>query len=214
MHDRVGRMADAQEYEGMKLELARFSQPVLDELLTECANTCYVEGDRLIIRHLFTEKKLVPLNLFLETAPPDKAEQVVIDYGFAVKELAAANIFPGDLLLKNFGVTRHGRVVFYDYDELCFLDQVNFRRIPRPRRIEQMYSGEPWYTVAENDVFPEEFDAFMAPLGELGDAFKKHHGDLFDTDFWKEMQNVQRDGRLADFFPYRRGRVALGFSIE
>lgn len=214
MHDRVGRMADAQEYEGMKLELARFSKPVLDELLTECANTCHVEGDRLVIRHLFTEKKLVPLNLFLETASPDKAEKVVIDYGYAVKELAAANIFPGDLLLKNFGVTRHGRVVFYDYDELCFLDQVNFRRIPRPRRMEQMYSGEPWYTVEANDVFPEEFDAFMAPLGELGRVFKQHHADLFDTDFWKEMQGIQREGRLADFFPYRRGRVALGFSIE
>lgn len=214
MHDRVGRMADAMEYEEMKLELARFSQPVLDELLTECANTCHVEGDRLVIRHLFTEKRLVPLNLYLETAPPDKAEQVVIDYGNAVKELAAANIFPGDLLLKNFGVTRHGRVIFYDYDELCFLDQVNFRRIPRPRRMEQMYSGEPWYTVEENDVFPEEFDAFMAPLGDLGRVFKEHHSDLFDTDFWKEMQHLHRDGRLADFFPYRRGRVALGFSIQ
>jgi isocitrate dehydrogenase kinase/phosphatase len=212
MHDRVGRMADAMEFDHIKLDLHRFSQPVIDELLGECGNTCFIEGDKLVIRHLFTEKKLVPLNLFLESAPPEKLREVVIDYGFAVKELAAANIFPGDLLLKNFGVTRQGRVVFYDYDELCFLDRINFRRIPRPRRMEQMYSGEPWYTVEENDVFPEEFDAFMAPLGELGRLFKEHHSDLFDVTFWKSMQEMHKDSRLADFFPYRRGRV--GFSIE
>ena len=214
MHDRVGRLADAMEYDHMKFELARFSQPVLDELLNECGKTVFIEGDKLVVRHLFTEKKLVPLNLFLETAPPDKAAAVIIDYGFAVKELAAANIFPGDLLLKNFGVTRHGRVIFYDYDELCFLDQINFRRIPAPRRQEQLYSGEVWYTVEDNDVFPQEFDAFMAPLGELRRVFMQHHSDLFDTAFWKEMQQVQRDGRLADFYPYKRSKVALGFSIE
>lgn len=214
MHDRVGRLADAMEYEYLRFDLARFTRPVLDELLGECGNTVFVEGDKVVIRHLFTEKKLVPLNLYLQTADPAKAAEVIIDYGFAVKELAAANIFPGDLLLKNFGVTRHGRVIFYDYDELCFLDQINFRRIPTPRRQEQLYSGEVWYTVEENDVFPQEFDAFMAPLGELRKVFMEHHSDLFDTAFWKEMQQIHRDGRLADFFPYRRERVALGFSIE
>jgi len=214
MHDRVGRLADAMEYDHLKFDLHRFSKPVLDELLNECGNTAFIDGDKLVIRHLFTEKKLMPLNLYLESASPDKAADVIIDYGFAVKELAAANIFPGDLLLKNFGVTRHGRVIFYDYDELCFLDQINFRRIPTPRRQEQLYSGEVWYTVAENDVFPQEFDAFMAPLGELRRIFMEHHSDLFDTDFWKEMQQVHQDGRLADFFPYKRGKVALGFSIE
>ncbi|MCF8257089.1 MAG: bifunctional isocitrate dehydrogenase kinase/phosphatase, partial [Flavobacteriales bacterium] len=214
LHDRVGRLADAMEYDHIEFDLDRFSGPVLDELLNECGGSASVKGDRLVIRHLFTEKKLVPLNLLLETAPPDRAAAVIIDYGYAVKELAAANIFPGDLLLKNFGVTRHGRVIFYDYDELCFLDQVNFRRIPTPRRPEQVYSGEPWYTVADNDVFPEEFDAFMAPLGELRRVFMEHHADLFDTTFWKEMQHMHRDGRLVDFFPYRRNKVAMGFSIE
>jgi len=214
MHDRVGRLADAMEFDHIKFDLSRFTQPVLDELLNECGRAAFIEEDKLVIRHLFTEKKLIPLNLYLETAAPDKAAEVIIDYGFAVKELAAANIFPGDLLLKNFGVTRHGRVIFYDYDELCFLDQINFRRIPTPRRQEQLYSGEPWYTVEENDVFPQEFDAFMAPLGELRKVFLQHHSDLFDTVFWKEMQQIQRDGRLADFFPYKRNKVALGFSIE
>jgi isocitrate dehydrogenase kinase/phosphatase len=214
LHDRVGRLADAMEYDHLKFDLSRFSQPVLDELLNECGRTVFIDGDQLVIRHLFTEKKLVPLNLFIETASPERAAEVIIDYGYAVKELAAANIFPGDLLLKNFGVTRHGRVVFYDYDELCFLDQINFRRIPTPRRQEQLYSGEVWYTVEENDVFPQEFDAFMAPLGELRRVFMEHHSDLFDTAFWKDMQKVHQEGRLADFFPYRRNKVRLGYSIE
>jgi isocitrate dehydrogenase kinase/phosphatase len=213
MHDRVGRLADAMEYEYLEFEKSRISEEALHELLVECSETCYVEGDKVIIKHLFTERKLVPLNLYLETVDEEKGREVVIDYGSAVRELAAANIFPGDLLLKNFGVTRHGRVIFYDYDELCFLDQVNFRTIPPPRYPEQVYSGEAWYTADENDVFPEEFIAFMVPRGPLKDAFMEHHADLFTAKFWKGMQELHKQGQVADFFPYKRVKVKLGFSI-
>ncbi|MGB0918610.1 MAG: bifunctional isocitrate dehydrogenase kinase/phosphatase, partial [Flavobacteriales bacterium] len=165
MHDRVGRLADAMEYEYLEFEKDRIDEVTLHELLVECSETCYVDGDKVVVKHLFTERKLTPLNLYLEMVDEERGKAAVIDYGNAVRELAAANIFPGDLLLKNFGVTRHGRVIFYDYDELCFLDQVNFRKIPPPRYPEQVYSGEAWYTAAENDVFPEEFNAFMVPRG-------------------------------------------------
>ncbi len=214
MHDRVGRLADALEYDHLQFDLARFSEEALHELLVECSETCYVAGDKLIVKHLFTERKLIPLNIYLELVDEEQGKDAVIDYGNAVKELAAANIFPGDLLLKNFGVTRHGRVIFYDYDELCFLDQVNFRTIPPPRYPEQVYSGEAWYTATENDVFPEEFEAFMVPRGPLKDVFMQHHSDLFDVKFWKEMQQLHREGRMADFFPYKRNKVALGFSMQ
>jgi len=214
MHDRVGRLADAMEYEYLEFDKDRFSEEALEELLNECSETCYVEGDKVMIKHLFTERKLVPLNIYLDMVDEEKGKAAVIDYGRAVKELAAANIFPGDLLLKNFGVTRHGRVIFYDYDELCFLDQVNFRKIPPPRNPEQMYSGEAWYTAAENDVFPEEFNAFMVPRGPLKEAFMEHHADLFDVKFWKDMQDLHEKGQVADFFPYKRGKVKLGFSIQ
>ena len=213
MHDRVGRLADAMEYEYLEFEKSRISEEALHELLVECSETCYVEGDKVIVKHLFTERKLVPLNLYLEMVDEEKGREVVIDYGNAVRELAAANIFPGDLLLKNFGVTRHGRVIFYDYDELCFLDQINFRTIPPPRNPEQMYSGEAWYTADENDVFPEEFSAFMVPRGPLKDAFMEHHSDLFTAKFWRGMQELHKQGQVADFFPYKRGKVKLGFSI-
>lgn len=214
MHDRVGRLADAMEYEYLEFEKSRISEETLHELLVECSETCYVEGDKVVVKHLFTERKLVPLNLYLEMVDEEKGKEVIIDYGNSVRELAAANIFPGDLLLKNFGVTRHGRVIFYDYDELCFLDQINFRTIPPPRNHEQMYSGEAWYSTDENDVFPEEFAAFMVPRGPLKDTFMEHHADLFTAKFWKRMQELHKQGQVADFFPYKRGKVKLGFSIQ
>ncbi len=213
MHDRVGRLADAMEYEYLEFEKARFSKAALDELLADCSETVIVDGDKVVIKHLFTERKLVPLNLYLEMVDRERASHAVVEYGNAIKEMAAANIFPGDLLLKNFGVTRHGRVIFYDYDELCFLDQVNFRKIPPPRNPEQEYSGEAWYTAAENDVFPEEFNAFMVPAGELRETFLRHHADLLEVGFWKEMQQLHKEGHMADFFPYRRTDLKLGFSI-
>lgn len=212
MHDRVGRLADAMEFEYLEFEKARFSEEALHELLVECSQTCFEDGDKLVVKHLFTERKLIPLNLYLEMVDEEKGKTAVIDYGNAVKELAAANIFPGDLLLKNFGVTRHGRVIFYDYDELCFLDQVNFRNIPPPRYPEQVYSGEAWYTADDNDVFPEEFNAFMVPRGPLKDIFLEHHADLFEAKFWKEMQTVHKEGQMVDFFPYKRNKVKLGYS--
>jgi isocitrate dehydrogenase kinase/phosphatase len=213
MHDRVGRLADALEYEYLEFDKDRFSEEALDELMIDCSESVYVDGDKLVIKHLFTERKLIPLNLYLQMVDEEKGEAVVIDYGNAIKELAAANIFPGDLLLKNFGVTRQGRVIFYDYDELCFLDQVDFRKIPPPRFPEQEYSGEPWYTADENDVFPEEFNAFMVPAGKLRKAFMKNHSDLIDVKFWKDMQRVHKKGQVADFFPYKRTKVKLGFSV-
>lgn len=214
MHDRVGRLADAQEYEFLRFKKDRFSDEVLDELLNECGDTVHIDGDEVVIKHLFTERKMIPLNLYLQVVDEDKATRAVIDYGYAIKELAAANIFPGDLLLKNFGVTRHGRVIFYDYDELCFLEQINFRRIPAARNEEQMYSGEAWYTVNENDVFPEELAAFMVPAGPLRKAFLADHQDLLNVDFWKGMQQVHSDGKMLDFYPYMRETKLGGFSLS
>ena len=214
MHDRVGRLADAQEYEFLRFKKDRFSEEVLKELLEECGDTVHLDGDEVVIDHLFTERKMMPLNLFLQVVDEEKAKRAVVDYGYAIKELAAANIFPGDLLLKNFGVTRHGRVIFYDYDELCFLEQINFRRIPAARNDEQMYSNEAWYTVGDNDVFPEEMAAFMVPAGPLRQAFMSEHKDLLNVDFWKGMQQVHADGKMLDFYPYMRETKLGGFSLS
>lgn len=204
MHDRVGRLADAQEFEYLKFKKERFKPEVLEELLDKCSGDVYIDGDLVVIKQLFTERRMTPMNIYLDQANDEAARNVVIEYGNAIRELAAANIFPGDLLMKNFGVTRHGRVVFYDYDELCFLSECNFRYKPVPRNEEQEYSNEAWYTVAEGDVFPEEFRSFMVPKGELMDLFVAHHNDLFDAGWWRKMQEMHTRKELADFYPYPR----------
>jgi len=152
------------------------------------------------------ERRVIPLNVYVEEASGPAAEAVVLDYGNAIKDLAHTNIFPGDLLLKNFGVTRHGRVVFYDYDELSLLTTCNFRAMPRARTDEEELSPEPWFAVGENDVFPEEFVHFLGLRGGLRDAFLGRHADLFTPGFWQELQMRIREGEIFHFFPYAQQR--------
>ena len=206
VRDRVGRLADAQEFEGLEFQKDRFAPAVLEELLTECAGTVRVEGERVIMRHLYTERRVTPLNLYLRQVDEPHAIDAVLDYGQAIKDLAAANIFTGDMLLKNFGVTRHGRVIFYDYDELCLLTECRFRSIPVAPHDDEEYSAEPWFAVGERDVFPEEFRAFLALPGRLGQAFTAAHGDLLTVEYWLRMQRLAEQEAVVDIFPYKPSR--------
>jgi len=205
-HDRVGRLADAQEFEYLEFPRARFAVPVLEELLAAAPSAVAVAGDRVVVRHCYTERQVTPLNLHLARATPAAAEDAILDYGDAVKDLAAANIFAGDLLLKNFGVTRHGRVIFYDYDELCLLTDCRFRALPQARTAEEELAAEPWFYVGDRDVFPEEFLPFVLPPGPLRDVFLGSHRDLLTVKFWTDMQERQRAGEIMDFMPYRPER--------
>jgi isocitrate dehydrogenase kinase/phosphatase len=204
VRDRVGRLADAQEFEHLEFPRRCFPEELLDYLLGEAGKTVRVEGDRVVIRQLYTERRVTPLNLFLRDADETAACEVVVDYGNAIKDLAAADIFTGDMLLKNFGVTRHGRVICYDYDELCLLSECTFRRLPQPTSIEEEFAAEPWFHVGEMDVFPEEFRAFLVPPGRVRDAFLAAHGDLLDVGFWQGVQRRLAAGDVFDVFPYRR----------
>ena len=163
--DRVGRMADTLEFSKVALPRSRFSQELIAELYKEVPSLIEEDGDDLIIKHLYIERRMEPLNLYLEKVEKagrdDLVEEVVREYGNAIRELAIANIFPGDLLWKNFGVTRYGRVVFYDYDEIEYMTDCKFRRIPPPPNFEAEMSGEAWYSVSRMDVFPEEFETFL-----------------------------------------------------
>jgi len=204
--DRVGRMADTLEFSKVALPRKRFSQELIDELYREVPSLMEADGDDLIISHLYIERRMEPLNLYLEKAEKagraDKVEHAVREYGDAIRELAIANIFPGDLLWKNFGVTRYGRVVFYDYDEIEFMTDCRFRRIPPPPNFEAEMSGEVWYSVSRQDVFPEEFETFLLVSDNIRDAFMRHHPDLFDAEFWQSTQEQIRKGMMQDFFPY------------
>lgn len=204
LHDRVGRMADSHMFENFVIDAKRFSDDLIEELLREAPSKVKIQNGYLEIRHLYIEKKMIPLNLFLETATIEEAEQVIDDYGKAIKQLAAVNIFPGDLLLKNFGVTRLRTVVFYDYDEICFLTDCKFRKIPPPRSFEDEMSGEPWYSVGPNDIFPEEFTKFLIGRKDIKEIFFRLHGDLYQPEFWQQRQDKLRRGEIMDVFPYHR----------
>jgi len=208
-HDRVGRMADTHEFEFFTLDKDRFHPDLLADLLEVAPSIVHVDEDKntVTIDHLYTERRMTPLNIFLESAGPEAAEEVIDEYGNTIKQLAAANIFPGDMLLKNFGVTRHRRVVFYDYDEIGFLTDYKFRRLPESQYDdEEMYDdgGRPWFAVGPNDVFPEEFRHFLIGKEAIREIFFNFHEDLFDPKFWIQMQEKQIRGEIVDVYPYRR----------
>lgn len=205
-HDRAGRLVDAQTFEHLEFPAGRFEPALLDELLSSTSETVKRRDGSVVIAHLYTERRLRPLDLYLAEAPADAAREAVVDYGQALKDLAATNIFPGDMLLKNFGVTRHSRLVFYDYDELCPLADVRFRDLPAARDDGEEVASEPWFYVGENDVFPEEFRAFLGLRGELLEAFLAAHGDLLEPAFWRSMQERLHRGEIIDVFPYRAAR--------
>lgn len=206
VRDRVGRLADAQEFEHLEFRTGRFSPELLAYLRRVAGNTVRVEDDRVIVRHLYTERRVTPLNLYLRSAGDTAAREAIVDYGNAIKELAGADIFTGDMLLKNFGVSRHGRVICYDYDELSLLSTCHFRRLPPPASYEDELAAEPWFHVGEHDVFPEEFAAFLVPSGRLRDAFLDAHADLLTVDYWRGVQERLAAGEMFDVFPYPRDR--------
>lgn len=203
-HDRVGRMADTLEFSDAAFPLQRFSQELLAELCAVAAASLEVDGEMLFIRHLYIERRMRPLDLFLEHASPAEARSVIADWGLAVKELKAVNIFPGDLLFKNFGVTRQGRVVFYDYDEISYLTDCSFRRIPPPRYPEDELAAEPAFNVGPHDVFPEEFLTFIATNAQRRQTLLDTHPELLDYRYWQQRQKDVAAGVYANIFPYPR----------
>lgn len=212
-HDRVGRMADTQEFENFVLEKRQIAPPLMALLLEQAPGKITDLGDRIAISHLYIERRMVPLNLWFEQVKGQQLRDAVEEYGNAIRQLGAANIFPGDMLFKNFGVTRHGRVVFYDYDEICYMTEVNFRDIPAPRYPEDELSAEPWYSVAPGDVFPEEFRHWLCADPEIGPLFEEMHVDLFRADYWRGLQARIRQGHVEDVYAYRkRQRFCIRFA--
>lgn len=203
-HDRVGRLADTHEFENFVFDKDRFSEELIAELLKVAPSIVEIDENTITIQHLYIERRMIPLNLYLQEASLAEAREAVEEYGNAIKQLAAANIFPGDMLLKNFGVTRHRRVIFYDYDEICFLTDCNFRTLPEPRTHEEEMASEPWYHIGPNDVFPEEFRSFLIGRREVRQIFFELHADIFEPRFWQDLQNKIGKGEVLDVFPYRR----------
>ena len=204
-HDHAGRLIDTQEFLNLKLPIGRFEPRLLKELLEGAAKTVHREGDDLILSRVYIERRVRPLNLYVREEARDRAAAAILDYGQAIKDLAETNIFPGDLLLKNFGVTASGRVVFYDYDEVALVTDCRFRELPEPDDddFSLMDPGATRY-IGPHDVFPEEFIKFLAMAGDLRRAFLEAHGDLLTARYWRDVKNRRLAGEITHVIPYRR----------
>ena len=208
-HDRAGRLVDAQEFKRLKFPRERFSAAVLDELRSEAANTVHFEDGELLIDHMYIERRMTPLNLYVRNAARPDAERAVLDYGQCIRDLAVTNIFAGDLLLKNFGVTRHGRVIFYDYDELCAVTDCRFRDVPQAQHDEDETRAEAWFHVNDNDVFPETFIQFLGFDADLKAVFLRTHGEILTAQWWREIQQRLVEGDVMEVLPYHKHRVRV-----
>lgn len=224
-HDRVGRMADTLEYSNVAFPLSRFDDALVRELEQHAPSMIEYQRardgtDEIVVRHVYIERRMTPLNIYLQEGSDEQVEHGIVEYGNAIKELMAANIFPGDMLYKNFGVTRHGRVVFYDYDEIEYLTDCNIRRVPTPRNEEEEMSGEVWYSVGRHDIFPETFRTFLLGDARVRAAFLRHHADFFDPALWQAHKDRLLAGHVHDFYAYhanerfvnRYGNTAAGRS--
>jgi len=220
-HDRVGRMADTQEYSEVAFPRERFDDELIAEIEKFAPSQLEIsdrDGDgkaEVIIKHVYIERRMIPLNIYLqeafdtgveELAAKEQIERAVVEYGNAIKDLVAANIFPGDMLWKNFGITRHGKVVFYDYDEIEYITDCKFRKVPTPRNEEDEMSGEIWYSVGPKDVFPETFGPFLLGNDAVRGVFMQHHADLLDAAFWQNHQSRIQAGHVFDVFPYEQDK--------
>jgi isocitrate dehydrogenase kinase/phosphatase len=208
-HDRAGRLVDAQEFRRLRFPRELFAPELLEELLRETAMTVREDGPNLVFDHMYIERRMIPLNLYLRTASDKAAESAVLDYGQCIRDLAYTNIFAGDLLLKNFGVTRHGRVIFYDYDELCAITDCHFRDLPQATNEEDEMRGEAWFYVADNDVFPETFIRFLSFTDSQREALIRMHGEILTAHFWRSVQARLKEGEVLEVLPYHPHRVRV-----
>ena len=211
-HDRAGRLVDAQEFKRLRFPRSLFESALLDELLSETAGSVHADGDDLIIDHCYIERRMTPLNIYLREASPEDCSLAVLEYGQAIRDLAYTNIFAGDLLLKNFGVTRNRRVIFYDYDELCLVTDCRFRELPEAQSDEDEMRGETWYYVADNDVFPETFINFLGFDDAMRAVFLKAHGEVLTAEWWRGVQERLRADDVLEVLPYGAHRVRVASS--
>lgn len=211
-HNKAGRLVDTQEFRMLRLQKDRIDAELLEELLSEVSERVLVDEDSIIVKHAYVERRLRPLDLYLREVEHEDAVKAVLDYGNALRELAATNVFPGDLLTKNFGVSSTGRVIFYDYDELCLLTDCNFRDIPEASTYEDEMSADPWFSVGPADVFPEEFINFLGFDTKLEQCFIEAHGDLLTAAFWRDYQERHLAGEVIEVLPYGRQGASFGHS--
>jgi isocitrate dehydrogenase kinase/phosphatase len=203
--DRVGRMVDTQEFENLRFRRKRFFSQLLREFSSAASESVSIDGEYVIIRHLYVQRKVTPLPIYLmEEKDPEAIRRIIIDFGYFLKDLAATGIFPGDLFdTWNYGVTPSCRVVLFDYDDVMPLESVNFLEKPRPRdETQEMAPEENWIVADRTDYFPDEFYKHTGIPEHLKGIFRDVHQDLLTIRYWSEMKSRLRKGEIVDITPY------------
>ena len=202
-HDRVGRMTDTLEFAEVALPRARFSEDLLAKLQSNTPNKIKFVDDNVVLKHIYIERRLTPLNLYLDQQRAiDKKIAAVLDYGSAIREIAEGGIFPADMPFKNFGVMPDGKVVYYDYDELVLMTEMRPRLKPQALEDDFLFDSEISFTVDDNDFFPEELRDYLYINRELFYDFAAIHGDLFSLEFWQSAKKRAELGQFPDIYPY------------
>ncbi len=214
--DRAGRLVDTQEFSNLRFRAWRFSPDLLAEFSAAGREAVFTEDDHVVIQHAYVQRRVTPLPIYWQQEnDPEALRRVIFDFGNFLKDLAASGIFPLDLFNTwNYGVTRRGRVVLYDYDDVVPLELVTFAEKPRPRdEFEELEPDEERIGAGPGDFFTDEMRRYTGVPQPLKGIFESAHGDLFSLEFWRTTKQRVRAGEVADITPYLRNesfRARLG----
>jgi isocitrate dehydrogenase kinase/phosphatase len=207
--DRVGRLVDTQEFENLRFRRERFTGDLLEELRVAAGEVVSIDDEHVVLRHLYVQRRVTPLPMYLaEQRDPEALRRTIIDFGYFLKELAATGIFPSDLFNTwNYGVTRRGRVVLFDYDDVIPLERASFLRKPLAYDDpEEIVAEEDRIVATPSDFFIDEMRSYSGLPQRLKGAFELIHGDLFTVDYWRSLKAQVSAGELVDITPYDRAK--------
>lgn len=207
--DRAGRMVDTQEFENLRFKKKRFTPALLEEFRLAARGNITITDEYVILHHLYVQRKVVPLPMYFQNEKnPEEIRQVLIDFGYFLKDLAASGVFPCDLFNTwNYGVTHWGRVVLFDYDDVLPIEQITFRVKPEPKNeFEETEPEENRIVATQDDFFMDEIDRYSGIPPLLKGVFKSVHGDLYTMKFWDDLTGQLRNGEIFDVIPYDRNK--------
>jgi isocitrate dehydrogenase kinase/phosphatase len=203
-------MLDAWLYRNLDFSRGHFDEGVVQELLRSAPHSVRIEGDRIIFKHVYAQRRVRPLNTFFdETRDRAQRENVIDAFGSFIKDLAGMGLFVGDCygLPFNTGLTHGLNVALFDFDDLGPLFRYRFRETPQlpTEQDEFLWNTETdgaWFPVGEFDVLVDEWERFLGVPPDLRDYFRRKHGDLFTIGYWVDVQRRLAAGELHYVLPY------------
>lgn len=203
-------MLDAWMYRNLHFPRRLFEDNIARELLRSAPHSVLLDGDTLVLRHVYAQRRVRPLNTFFDEVRDGALRVRAVDaLGTFIKDLAAMGFFMGDCygLPFNTGLTHGFNVALFDFDDLGPLERYRFRETPPPpgEQDELLWNSEvdgAWFSMAENDVLVDEWERFLGVPPELREYFRQRHGSLFTTEYWRDVQRRVAGGELHYVLPY------------